>query len=437
MGSITFNSLDGYSRAHSHIFGEIREIKALSQEDDDVMLSLSTGFFADYLWIAGPDRKAFAERIRSVLATAPEGEWTRRGLQDWSDPESKAFAESYAKNGMRVPGLHSLAEHLEASDEHPVVVTHSVSAHFPTTEYADKKWLREAKKLHGENYIEHFNDLPDEEQWRLTMPRLMKEEDILEWSEPLSVVAEAVRRDLQGRGLWKSAVPKSVAEKEILGAKSWDDTEIVLEGFLQKMKPIAAELLGDEPSYVICNALDCMVIAEGFAQDQGDRLPGIAHAYTQIFFPGWRTDYDAHTMNQFVEECRGRPTVFLPTSMIAVSAEIIQLIDMLGDRVTPSRVVVLAAVANAPQVRLIEQHFANHSFKVSVHSLEEVDDNLLETRKHLSEMTRDSSNVQPPMSSWFWERYIAAIKESEKARKKAKEEAVEAKRKAKELASKA
>lgn len=53
MGSITFNSLDGQSRAHSHIFGEIRELKTLSTDDDDVMLSLSNGFFTDYLWIAG------------------------------------------------------------------------------------------------------------------------------------------------------------------------------------------------------------------------------------------------------------------------------------------------------------------------------------------------------------------------------------------------
>jgi hypothetical protein len=413
MGSITFNSPDGHSRAHSHIFGEIRELKTLCSDDDDVMLSLSEGFFADYLWIAGPDRKYFAERIRSVLSAAPAGEWTHGGLQDWSGAESKAFAEHCSEVGMRVPGLHSIAEHLEANDEHPVVITHSVSAHYPTPEYADKNWLREAKRLHGEDYLEHFHELSEEEQWNLTMPRFMKKEAILQWKKPLSSVAKVLRKELQEKGLWRAA-PQSVAEKEILGAKSWSEMKVVLESILERLKPKAAEFLGDEPSYVICPALDSMVIAEHFAKEQGNRLPGIAHVYMRVLFPAWRKEYQAIPYNRYVESSViATPTVFLPLSIVAVADEVIQLIDMLDVRIVPSKVVVLTALANGPQLHMIKEHYANRSFDVIVHALEVVDNNLLETREHLSEMTHDSSVIQPQVSRWFWRRMTEAMKQED------------------------
>lgn len=305
---------------------------------------------------------------------------------------------------------------MEANDEHPVVITHSVSADFPTTLYADKRWLKEAKKLHGEDYLRHFDELPDEEQWRLTLPRLMKEEAVIQCTRPLSAMAEYVRHDLMQKGLWKACVPSSVTEKEILTAMSWPGMKSVLETFYGRLKPKATELLGDEPIYVICNSLDSMVIAEEFARDQGDRLLGIAHVYMQVLPSGWRKDFTVIPYNPYVEECAAdAPTVFLPMAMLAVAEEVIKLIEMLGDKAVPSRVIVLAALANAPQARLIEHHFSGHSFRVTVHALEEVNDSLLAARDHLGEMTRGSSHIQPPASKWFWRRMIDAMKREEEA----------------------
>jgi hypothetical protein len=58
---------------------------------------------------------------------------------------------------------------------------------------------------------------------------------------------------------------------------------------------------------------------------------------------------------------------------------------------------------------MIEEHYVNHPFKVTVHALEVVDDNLLEAREHLSENTRESSFIQPQVSKWFWRRMNDAM----------------------------
>lgn len=194
----------------------------------------------------------------------------------------------------------------------------------------------------------------------------------------------------------------------------------VLEAFYERLKPKAEELLGHQPAYVICNSLDSMAIAEEFAKSQGEHLPGITHVYMQVLRMrrDW-SQYEVFDFNKWVEESTvNAPLVFLPLSLIAASEEIIQLIELLKEQVEPSKVVVLAALANAPQARLVEAHFAAHPFDISIHALETVNDNLLEARDHLSEMTKSSSIIQPQVSKWFWRRMIEKMRSDEEAEKR-------------------
>lgn len=77
MGSFQFFSPEGRSKVHSYILEGIGDEKELAWDDDEFVARFSKDQFEDYLWIEGKDRSYFANRIRSILATVPVGEWAR------------------------------------------------------------------------------------------------------------------------------------------------------------------------------------------------------------------------------------------------------------------------------------------------------------------------------------------------------------------------
>jgi hypothetical protein len=153
VGSYQFFSPEGRSKVPAPVLENIVEVKKdLSWVDREFAHRFSKELFEDFLWIDGPDRKYFADRIRSILASSPSGEWMGKCEIDRDSEQFRKIYASYVEDGGRYPGLRFIADHLAETDETPVVITHSVTNDFPTREFSANE--------------QEFADMDENEKWR-------------------------------------------------------------------------------------------------------------------------------------------------------------------------------------------------------------------------------------------------------------------------------
>ncbi len=170
MGSYQFFSPEGRSKIHGFILEEIGLVKKeLDWEDREFIHRFERGNFEDFMWIAGRDRRYYAQRIRSIIAAEPVGEWSKlRGRTD-IDPEVVQFRDRCKAAGIRPTGLASIADHFEESDETPIVITFSVTNDFPSSEFRPRP--EDGKEVVT---LKQWNAMTEEEAWNTAFAELVK-----------------------------------------------------------------------------------------------------------------------------------------------------------------------------------------------------------------------------------------------------------------------
>ncbi len=410
MGSVTFNSEDGFSRVHDHVITDIRCVKNLLPEDEDVIVSLGLGFLEDCTWIAGEDRAYFAARLRSVLSTQPEGEWSFRGLKRFDTPEELDFAEDCAGSGARVPGIHSIIEHLEGSDIYPVVITNSVTASFPYFSFdAEGRPITENADYDYEGY-EKFEKLSDAEQWGLIWPEFLKLHADKRWRSGATTVASSLRDQFRSVGFWRNLLDRSDFEDGVLDADGIIDLRSKFE---TSLLPFAAkvidELVPAGDIYIVGEEPTFAAFGEVIARHQENRLVGVGCADMRIspFASGIIGRVKTYHMNVYAEDAfPDHHTTVVCVPILASADVVIDLIKL----ILPSRgrgpLVIICGLINAHQASVAIKELEAQGGAVVLRALETVDFDIMGVWRFSNELPMPEGVGLGRTSKWLFKRQI-------------------------------
>lgn len=419
MGSVTFDSQDGSSRVHDHVATDIRFIKSLLPEDEDVILSLGRDFLEDFTWIAGEDRAYFAARLRSVLASDPPGEWSFRGLNQFDTPEALSQAAEWAKTGDRVPGLHSIIEHLETSSEHPVVITNSVSAHFPSMKY----WPPYAGRPKAEpdedddyEFLKEFEGLSESDRWKAIWPEFLKDHANKRWRRGATASAAKLRSELKAVGFWRQGGVSNSFEDEIFASTNMDDlTKTIRSAFVGFAVATINDLASSGTLYVVGEESIFRAACEPIARKFEDRLGGIGNADVRIAYCGSEVvgRLETYHLRGYAETAPEGPVTKVVCVPILASADILlKLVETVIPDRSKDPVIIVAGLANGPQAQIAVEELAKVG-RVQLRAADTVDFDLTGVWKHVNRL-RYSRSAQPePISKWLMDRqarYYGALR---------------------------
>jgi hypothetical protein len=410
MGSITFVSQDGFSRVHDHVLNDIRLVKKLALEDDDVILSLNSGFFEDFTWIAGEDRPYFAERLRSVLACNPVGEWSFRGLNEFveGDPEASASDPLYCDR--RIAGIHSVIAHLEANAEFPIVIYHSVSASFPTVEFVPADW----NLKHGEYSQQELDALSHPDQWKLVWPHFLRLHSNRRWISGLTKHAFDRKSALKLSGFWRDSGDETEIEQRMFRCKSVKElSHEIRSELLQFSKSSLEEIHPEANVFVISEMATARVCAEPFARSVGDRLVGYSSADVRIGVGrtkdvGRLVPYDLRTYAE--EPSKQQYAAVLCVPVFASADVVLHIVRAILPTIGRNPLLIVSAMANSPQSAIALNEFEQMGCPVSIRSMNWVDYDLVPAWHHTNELVYEGGISDSNPSRWMFDRMIEGMK---------------------------
>jgi hypothetical protein len=413
MGSVTFDSQDGSSRVHDHVVTDIRCLKNLSANAEDVILSLGEGFLEDHTWIAGEDRAYFANQLRSVLAAEPEGEWSFRGLNSFDTPEALEFAAHCAARGNRVPGIHSIIEHLEASAEFPVVITNSVTASFPSLDFVPSFLERVDSEQDDDDYeyeeLAKFEAMSSAEKWAMIWPTFLEKHGDKRWSTGPTKVAADLRSKLKGVGFWRDQRDQNDMEDRLIEAASFSD---LLEGLRPELvsfgQSVIDEFAPEGMLYFLGEEPTMRIFGEPLARRNEDRLAGVGLVDMRIV-PRRHEEIgrlDTYHMNAYSEPALAEQYTAVVCVPVLASADVsIDLVSLLLPNRGSNRLLILCAIANSQQAEIAADAL-RASGDVTIRAMETVDFVITGTWRHVNELIREDG-PGAATSKWMFDRQIA------------------------------
>ncbi|NTF18244.1 hypothetical protein G6L37_07475 [Agrobacterium rubi] len=207
MGKFQFSSLSKQGRIHRHKIEEVANAEGNPFE----VVSFANKIDRDgeiYCWIEGRDKKWFASVISNIIKAIPADKpRPSNGPNDQLAKMEKAYREDMERRGEKVPGWESVLDVFTHNDTDPVVISYSVSGHFPSAEFAPSDWRRDLKR---DARWDAFDELPAAEQWELAMPQLRSkypERRIIPQAEIVATfIAEAVMMGVDPHEMFRGAL---------------------------------------------------------------------------------------------------------------------------------------------------------------------------------------------------------------------------------------
>lgn len=208
MGKFQFSSLSKEGRIHRNKIEQAAQNKEVRSFD---VMSFANKIDRDgeiYCWIEGRDKKWFASVVEKIIKATPADEPRKsRGPDDMLAKMEEAYRQEMARRGEKLPGWESVLDVFTQNDTDPVVISYSVSGHFPSAEFAPSDWRRDLKR---DARYDAFAELPAAEQWELAMPELRRkhpERRIIPQAEVVATfLAEALMMGVDPHEMFRGAL---------------------------------------------------------------------------------------------------------------------------------------------------------------------------------------------------------------------------------------
>jgi hypothetical protein len=394
-----FSSEDGYSRVSAGELQGIIEHGGFDEEVSSVLTSLCHPYFTDYLWIASEDRAYFAEIFEKALKAGHE--------QSFGIYEQVVKNHEHLKG--RFPSMAAVVSHLRSDDQKIVVITYDVSGCFPNSSFAPKAW----KSANGPYPEDVFAELPEAEQWSLTLGNLLKKHPKNQWRRGYSHCASQKLKRQNALGIGNTLATDSVIRSEILAARDIP----ALEKALSKIGEELLERAGDhidpaDTMYIAGNRIDNRFLADPLGEAYLAQCRGAMMYFTDIC-DGMLPDMFAITseIESWIEEnCKVSKLVILQ-AVVARADEVTRTIDLVRRRGQKfNNVLLLTGVINKMQLSKIRELYPD----IEVESVEITKGNLREVHDHVKEV-RDAAGRERHMRSGLIRHFVRQDIEQEKA----------------------
>ncbi|MCS4089253.1 hypothetical protein [Rhizobium sp. BK176] len=399
MAKFQFSSEDGYSRVSAGELQGIIEHGGFDEEVSSVLTSLCHPYFTDYLWIAGEDREYFAEIFEKALKAGHE--------QSFGMYEKVVKSDEHIKS--RWPSLAAVASHLRADDQKIIVITYDVSGCFPNSSFAPKAW-KSANRPHAEDV---FEELPEAEQWSLTLCNLLKKHPKNQWKRGFSHYASKKLKEQNAIGIGNKLATDSIIRSEIIAARDLPALETALSKLGEELLERAGDHIDpDDTIYIAGNRVDNKFLADPLGEAYLGQCRGAMMFRTDIC--------DGMLPNMFALateiECWIEPDcpvskLVIVQAVVSRADEITRAIEMVQRRGQKfDDVLLLTGVINKMQLAKIKNLYPD----IEVESVEITKGNLREVHEHMEEVC-EAEGKPKRVRSGIIRRFVRQDIEREKA----------------------